>query len=348
MLAKVNGYAYKPTSTLTFGELARRWRESVYPHLEPSTRYQNRWHVDKFLLPLYSDYQIEAVTQEALQWGVARMAARTTGPVIRNIVGTLQGLFKIGREWGYPCPPILRKVLKIPSHVPRGESMKFYSIEEAMQICEQAGPYFGFVFRVQMALGLRPCEVLGLMLGDFDFANKRVTIRRKAWGKHLRVTKAKREKFVALSPELEEALGRFLKSEWIPNPENLLFCNVRRKTALRYKFLMYSVLHPTLERLEFPKRGLHAFRHTAASVVFGGNVQRLAISKVLGHSPNSPLDLLYEHILGNEDVRAANLLGATAFGMSKKASAGVGRTDGESAGSLCPDVSGKKRKLLTA
>jgi integrase len=165
---------------------------------------------------------------------------------------------------------------------------------------------------------LRPCEILGLTVDDFDFANKTVSIRQKAWHSELRVLKGKRATTKGLAPEVAEAVRVFLQSTWIWNDKRLLFCNTRSFGPVHQKYLREQVLYKALKRLGYPKRGLHAFRHTAASVVFSQGASLLAASKILGHAPDTDIALLYGHILNAEDIKAANGLATAMFAGAKK------------------------------
>lgn len=318
VLFKCNGRAYKPTQSLTFGELVGKWRKLVFPLLEPTTQTTAKWYVDKFLLPYFGAIEVEAMTQEAVQCAVADMAAAGRGrPVIRNAVGTLQGIFKIARTWGHSCPAILRKGLTMPNHIPKPETSKFYSVEEALQIFASMGPYFGLCLKLQCALALRPCEILGLSVDDFDFANKTVYVRQKAWHSEIRVLKSKRPKVKSMAPEVERVVAEFLRSGWTPNPKRLLFCNARSLGPLHQKFLR-NMLYETLKHLGFPKRGLHAFRHTAASVLFSQGGSLLTTGSILGHARNTNITLLYGHILGMDEIIATNGLATAIFAGAKK------------------------------
>jgi hypothetical protein len=211
VLQDINGLDYQPTVQMTFAELAQRYLDTVMPTREPATRKMHTWHLSKFLIPFFGGYSLEAVNQEAAQRLVAQLA-KSGGksgkpmryPSIRSVIATLTGVFKVGREWGYTCPEIRISRLRIPDYVPLPKESKIYQPAEAKKIFSGLDRQTAFVAKLQSALLLRPCEVLGLSVLDFNFEDKVVTVQRKAYRKELRVIKTKKPQRVPLAPATEK------------------------------------------------------------------------------------------------------------------------------------------------
>ena len=128
------------------------------------------------------------------------------------------GVLKVGREWGYTCPEVRISRLKIPDYVPLPKQGKIYQPAEARDIFSGLDRQTAFVLKLQSALLLRPCEVLGLSIHDFDFENKGVTVQRKAHRKELRWIKTKKPKRVPLAPATEKLVREWQEDGYIPNP----------------------------------------------------------------------------------------------------------------------------------
>lgn len=277
------------------------------------------WHLKKFLIPFFGGYLLESVNQEAAQRLVAQLA-KSGGkngkpmrhPSIRSIIGTLTGVLKVGREWGYTCPEIRISRLKIPDYVPLPKQGKIYQPAEARDIFSGLDRQTAFVLKLQSALLLRPCEVLGLSIHDFDFENKVVTVQRKAYRKELRVIKTKKPKRVPLAPATEKLVREWQEDGYIPNPNSLLFC---RKNGLP---LIQKTLGRRLRKvqaaLKFQRRGLHGFRHLGASIAARrtGNIHTAGL--LLGHGDASRVTLDYLHPLGDDEIKGAEAVAAELFG----------------------------------
>jgi integrase len=349
VLQDINGLNYQPAVQMRFAELAQRYLDSVIPTREPATAKMHTWHLKKFLIPFFGGYQLEAVNQEAAQRLVAQLA-KSGGkngkpmrhPSIRSVIGTLTGVFKVGREWDYPCPEIRISRLKIPDYVPLPKEGKVYRPAEARDIFSGLDRQTAFVVKLQSALLLRPCEVLGLSIHDFDFENKVVMVQRKAYRKELRVIKTKKPKRVPLAPATEKLVREWLEDGYIPNPNGLLFC---RKNGLP---LVQKTLRRKLRKvqavLNFQRRGLHGFRHLGASIAAKrtGNIHTAGL--LLGHGDASRVTLDYLHPLGDDEIKGAEAIAAELFGGERKKKKQGRAESAPLAGhlmtqNLCPDVS---------
>ena len=349
VLQDINGLNYQPAVQMTFAELVQRYLDSVIPTREPATAKMHTWHLKRFLIPFFGGYQLEAVNQEAAQRLVAQLA-KSGGkngkpmrhPSIRSVIGTLTGVFKVGREWGYTCPEIRISRLKIPDYVPLPKEGKVYKPAEARDIFSGLDRQTAFVVKLQSALLLRPCEVLGLSIHDFDFENKIVKVQRKAYRKELRVIKTKKPKRVPLAPATEKLVREWLEDGYIPNPNSLLFC---RENGLP---LVQKTLRRRLRKvqaaLNFQRRGLHGFRHLGASIAAKrtGNIHTAGL--LLGHGDASRVTLDYLHPLGDDEIKAAEAVAAELFGGERKKKKQGRAESAPLAGhlmtqNLCPDVS---------
>jgi integrase len=350
VLQDINGLNYQPAVRMTFAELAQRYLDSVIPTREPATAKMHTWHLKKFLIPFFGGYQLEAVGQEAAQRLVAQLA-KSGGkngkpmrhPSIRSVIGTLTGIFKVGREWGYTCPEIRISRLKIPDYVPLPKEGKVYKPAEARDIFSRLDRQTAFVVKLQSALLLRPCEVLGLSIHDFDFENKVVTIQRKAYRKELRVIKTKKPKRVPLAPATEKLVREWLEDGYIPNPNGLLFCRKKNGLPLVQKTLRRK-LRKVQAALKFQRRGLHGFRHLGASIAAKrtGNIHTAGL--LLGHGDASRVTLDYLHPLGDDEIKGAEAVAAELFGderkKKKQGRAESAPLDGHlMTQNLCPNVS---------
>jgi integrase len=94
-----------------------------------------------------------------------------------------------------------------------------------------------------------------------------VLIQRNADLKELVTTKGGNVEYLRLSPPLANLLREYLAREWKPNRLGLLFPHPRTGELLQLRAVRDDVLYPILESLQIERRGLHSFRHLAASVL---------------------------------------------------------------------------------
>jgi len=317
-----NSANFQPTTTITFSEFVEKYKAMALPNRKAAGRITATSHLEQHLIPWFGELSLAAINQEAVQRMASALIDRQlASSTVRGICGTLKSVFKWARRWSYPVASFNRGELGLPR--PPKTKLKFYTLEETAAIFAAAGPFYGTLFCTQCALALRPGEVLALKVDDFDFKNGTVYIQRNsgpAYGiEEFTTVKSGNDQRLRLSPPLSARLQEFLQTTWMPNPMGLLFPDVRTRKIIDQCFLRAGVLYPLLERLGFPKRGLHAFRHTAASVMGQAGVSPKVVGESLRHQDGGALAMtLYTHILGSDEVTAMDKLGSAICGGTKK------------------------------
>src|SRR5205085_11074524 len=124
--------------------------------------------------------------------------------------------------------------------------------------------------------GLRAAEAVGLDLGDVDFEQERVHVRRGKGGK---------DRVVPLGEEAAALVGRYLREarpQLARGAENALFLSARGR-RLDTSTLRTLVPHP------------HRLRHAFATHLLEGGADLRTIQELLGHS-SLPTPQLYSHV----------------------------------------------------
>jgi integrase len=313
---------FQPTTTITFSEFVEKYKTMALPNRKMAGRITATSHLKHHLIPWFGELPLSAINQEAVQrMASALLERKMSSTSVRGICGTLKGVFKWAKIWSYPVTSFNRGDLGLPKP-PKGK-LKFYTLEEAQAIFEAAGLFYGTLFLTQCALALRPGEVLALKVEDFDFKNGTVHIQRNsgpAYGdEEFTTVKSGNDQVLRLSPDLAARLQEFLQATWVPNALGLLFPCPKTRKIINQSNLRSGVLYPLLERLDFPKRGLHAFRHTAASVLGWEGVSPKVVGGSLRHQDGGVLAMtIYTHVLGSDEVTAMDKLGARMCGSPRK------------------------------
>src|SRR5436853_105690 len=138
------------------------------------------------------------------------------------------------------------------------------------------------MFTILAMTGMRAGEMLGLQWDDIDFAAGCIHIRRSAWYGKIQTTKSKSSTAPVHLPESLAATLRAYRERWKPNPQGFLFVTRNNRPPSSNKVVQYG-LWPVLDALKISRCGLHAFRHTHASLLLH-----------TGATPNAakPLNLL--------------------------------------------------------
>jgi integrase len=322
VLARVNRLDYRPVKRTTFSEFAERWKSQVAELLKPSTAKVAASHLRFHLVPAFGRMRLDEIGQEQVQMFVGKLAKGRSRHTVLNVMGTLLSVLKRARKWGYVAVEIHLRDLTIPSSGPSRPG-RFFTAEQVRSILALASEPWRTIFTLAVVTGLRPGEVLGLSIDDLDFERRLVFVRRSAWYSRLISPKTARSEAPVPMPEpLAEVLANYLAS-WRPNDKRLLFSN-RRGNPYSENKVVQKRLWPILDELGIPRCGLHAFRHSHASLLISSGASPKVAQAQLRHSDPGITMRVYAHVLGSEQREAAEKVARI----------------------LCPDVAKPQRKSV--
>ncbi len=205
----------------------------------------------------------------------------------------------------------------------------YFEQEEVTKILEYAELIplkWKTIIHLLLVTGGRRGEVLGLTWDNVDFAFNRIYIEKCVYYEAdagIYIDKPKTEnstRYIRLPAQTMELLKQYRDEYYIPlkesfdnnwNHSNFLFVQDSGNTA-------GSPMHPdsiTGYCNKFANRyGLkhinpHAFRHTAASLLYFAGMDTISISNRLGHAQPSTTADIYAHVIAEADSRAADCIG---------------------------------------
>ena len=312
-LASVNSLTYRPRPAATFTQFVTRWEASVLGQLKPSTAQNYSVHIRKHLNPFFGHYPLKDIQPELVQQFIASLAA--SPKTIRNIVVTLQSLWRSARAWQYVAHDIVDGLV-YPT--PRRTQRFFFSLEDVQRIVRAAEEPHRRFYGLLAETGLRVGELCGLTVDDIDVERRLLVVRQSAWrGKLVGLKTANSVRVINLSPHCVEHVREFLRS-WHPNESRLLFAsrngtpwdpNMQRKR--RFRSLLKAL------NIQIPKgNGFHAFRHANAVLMDRLSVPMKVRQQRLGHGDARVTLGIYTHTVGEDSLAVAGQLGRIVWGQS--------------------------------
>lgn len=197
---------------------------------------------------------------------VSVLAFRVSRHTLLNILGTLGGILKSAKAYGYTCGNFSRDEVVLPA-VKITKQPRFFSAAEVGRILSTANeePY-RTMFSVAALTGLRAGEICGSPADSVDLDRKTIAVTQSVWYGRLQLPKSKSAVRTVPIPEiLCEGLRVYLR-EWKPNPARLLFATRTGKPHSANKVVQRK-LWPILDALQIPRAGFHAFRHAASTLL---------------------------------------------------------------------------------
>lgn len=310
-LAEINAEDYKPVSSCAFSVFAEKWQKDVMVHHKPSTQRSERSVIRVHLAPAFGSLELREIVPEMVQrWVTAHPAEPKT---VRNIVVTMQTMWKTAKAWGYVKHDPFAG-LKMPT-VSKGNTYHF-SVEETLGIIEKAQGRWKVFFRVLAETGIRPGELAGLRISDVG--PRSISISQSVWQGNIQTPKTKNAvRSFAISASLGQAIQseiyRKLDKQKLTDSGKLLFPSETGRPLSMDNF-RHRVLGPILKELGIkpPMRcGLYAFRHMNLTTMSRNGVPLKTIQKRAGHAAGSDVTMThYIHSVDADDTAAADMMGA--------------------------------------
>jgi integrase len=304
IVSHVNRLDYRPTRVATFSEFVEVWKVRALALMKTSTQKAAQTHLRNYLTPQFGKMRMDEFGAAPVQNLISGMAAKgRSHHYVKNLLSTLQSVLRSARAWGYLVGEVRGADLMLPAEGIRHEA-RFFTAEQAVAIIEAAKNPWRMIFAIAAMMGLRPGEVLGLTVDHLDFEHRLIHVRQTAYYSKLQTPKSRASIApVPMPAPLEDMLRQYLKT-WKPNANRLLFAT-RKGTAFSENNVVQRKLWPILDGLGIPRCGMHAFRHTHASLLVAQGASPVVAQRQLRHSDVMTTMRHYAHVLGNEQRDAA-------------------------------------------
>lgn len=289
---------------ITLAEFIPEWRKHVANSLKPSTLRGMESSIRAHLIPVLSDKPMTAIDTKAVQELITTMSGRARGTA-ENVVMDLQQILNAARRW-HNGIPVVKKVDLFFGARRVGEGKPFFFTPNQVRAILKAfagrKPWDLF-FTLLATSGLRASEIIGLRVEDLDFDTSTIHVRQSVWHGKIQTVKTKEsENSVPMTPLVREKLRAHLAN----HKHELLFVNGRGRPYSRNK-VVQQVLHPVVDKLGISRKGrrvgLHAFRHTVASMLLQTAGAAVAQRQLRHADPATTLGI-YGHVLGDDQREA--------------------------------------------
>jgi integrase len=298
VLARINGFDYRPGRVATFAEFLERWKTEVLTKQQPSSARSVNSHLNCYIVPQLGKLRLEQFGVENQQTFLTRVFEKgVSRKTLLNVLATLSSILSTARDWGYNCEQIEVSKLRLPPRSARYEGRHF-TLDQLQKILSIAEEPWRTLFCILTMEGLRAGEALGLQWQDIDLDRQLLHVRRSAWyGKIQTVKSQASETVLPLPADLTTILKEY-RAQWKPNPQGFLFVTRNGRPPSSNKVVEYH-LWTVLDALGIPRCGLHAFRHTHTALLFDSGATPKVVQRQLRHSDARTTLEIYGHVVGD-------------------------------------------------
>lgn len=280
-----------------FGEAARLWQDrQLNERAKASSQRSMACELKKHILPRLEDTSLEEIGYPILRNLVA--AWRKCGlsrKSIKNLFAIVRAVYNFYRdETAQKGKPAIEawyvKWDKIAPPKPVKRVAPCFTVDQMKAIVGESNGRYRALFALASGSGARAGELFGLRCEDVDLEQGVIYIRRSVFEGLENTTKSDggdddRTREVPIDVSVVQELRKHLNGRRV----GYVF-RTNRGTPLRLSNVLEDVLHPILEKLNFPRAGMHAFRHGRCSHLVYSGVRRAVIRDWLGHSSDAMID----------------------------------------------------------
>ena len=259
----------------------RRWKVSTTMTTEAT--------INAHLVPAFGDRLLEELTRENLQGLLDRTAdAGLSRSVVSHLRWQMAAIFRLAMAEGV----IVRNPslsLSVPKNAAAPREKRELSLEDVYRALKVLPIRERLIFRLGTIEGMRPGEILGLQLQDFN--GQSISVSRRVYGNDVDSPKTGRAREVALSPATNS-----LWSEWITfladqRPEAWVFQSENVKKPLMRDNVQRRFIQPKLVTIGLDWVTFQVMRRTNASLGHKNGVDPKVAADQRGHGIGVSLDV---------------------------------------------------------
>lgn len=279
--------------------------------LKPSTAKSYRSMVETHLRPAFADFRSDRLSAEAVSgWERARadeIAAGALAPKsYNNLLNLLHAIlaWARGRSRRYLAHDPLAEVHRLPRS--RAE-MEFLEPAEITKLLDAAEAPDDMIVYLAAYSGLRRGELFGLKWADLDEGACQLRVQRSNYQGAVTRPKTKHsERAVDLPGRIVEMLKAY-RASYPALGGDFIFRTDAGSSLDPDNWYKRSFV-PLVKRAGLRPIGLHALRHTYASLLINGGESIKYVSKQLGHASIQITADTYGHLFKETSVSAMNRL----------------------------------------
>ena len=320
---------YVANSNISITEWVHTWLDVyIIPNVSPTTLSRYQGMIRRYIDPVIGNIPVQQLNTLAVQSWVnglkispssgKEMAAATIKHAYHVLKGAMDKAVLAGIIYRSPCTGIM---------LPKGQKKQavIYDEKQIRQLLDAAsGTEMELVIDMELCLGLRRGELLGLEWDDIDWDHNQVKIiRNRVVVDGKSVVKEPKTATSVRTLDVPVPLMQKLRKHKMQCLSNKL------RLGQAYTATNYIIVHPDgkpiypeylsqmltklQERANLPKCRFHDLRHLCASIMLLHGVNVKVAQERLGHKDISTTMNIYSHVLPSSAKEAADKIGQLVY-----------------------------------
>ena len=320
---------YVANSNISITEWVHTWLEVyIIPNVSPTTLSRYQGMIKRYIDPVIGNIPVQQLNTLAVQSWVnglkispssgKEMSAATIKHAYHVLKGAMDKAVLAGIIYRSPCTGIM---------LPKGQKKQavIYDEKQIRQLLDAAsGTEMELVIDMELCLGLRRGELLGLEWDDIDWEHNQVKIiRNRVVVDGKSVVKEPKTATSVRTLDVPVPLMQKLRKHKMQRLSNKL------RLGQAYTATNYIIVHPDgkpiypeylsqmltklQDKANLPKCRFHDLRHLCASIMLLQGVNVKVAQERLGHKDISTTMNIYSHVLPSSAKEAADKIGQLVY-----------------------------------
>ncbi|GAA0190915.1 hypothetical protein GCM10008944_03740 [Cytobacillus oceanisediminis] len=299
-------YVDPRSGRIAFGDYVELWfARQIYG---PTSREAVRRRLNVHVLPTWKDTPLVNIRAGDIQAWLRGLGDSLAASTVRLIFTTFSAVLSAALAEGILASnPARSAAVKLPRVA--AKRIHPWSVERVEALIEAMPARYRLAAVLGAGCGLRQGEIFGLRADDVDTDRREIHVRQQVALINYRPTivppKYTRTRVVPAPAWVLDEIGDH-RCRLDPLPNGLLLFGRERK-PLNKNYFNTSVWRPALDRAGIPRdrsNGMHALRHTCASLWLEHGVSIKAVSEYLGHADAGFTLRTYTHVMPSSGERA--------------------------------------------
>ena len=297
------------------------------PTLKPASYDRLERTCENQIYPYLGIMQFSQITDRDIQNFLNNRAEELSYSSLKKVYEALNGVFKIASiRQHISMNPMLTVVLPARADDELSD-VRFFNEEQITKIKAEAIRKYstgkdvyrlGYAFILLLNTGMRMGEALALSWDDIDFDNRLINIHKSVASVKDRSDSDKKSKLIVQDmPKTKKSIRIITMNDGAYNALQYIkgingdkpYVLARESGSLGSPSMLDKAFRKIQKHCDIsPILGVHALRHTFASILFKNNIDVKTVSELLGHSGTTITYNTYIHLISEQKIKAVKII----------------------------------------
>lgn len=294
----------KPKKSELFKDYAKTSLAANAYAIKESTQYSYESMLNSQILPFFKNYRLDEIKPSDVKAFQTKLLETMDARSAKNFRLLLSKIMQ-DAEMDELIEKNPVKLVKAPKYTP-AEDITPFSMEEVLQLIDNASDFMQTFLTVAFFTGMRSGELIALKWEDIDFNSGKIIVRRSIRQGREGSTKTGKTRIIDMLHPVRDAL----KKQYTKNglTSEYIFTNRKGKPYRESSSITETHWKPLIKRCAMSYRVLYNTRHTFATLMLKNSEDILWVSKMLGHANVSTTMKYYIKFVEEKGQKRAQFL----------------------------------------